>query len=59
MIFPSVPNGISGENQYPILRVYSRKFTTSDRSGPKYYFTALYVDHYYPRPVIVGKPGPV
>jgi hypothetical protein len=58
MIFPSVPMGLTEKNLHPIRRVYSREFTTSNRSGLKHCFTALYVDHYHPRPVNLGEPGP-
>jgi hypothetical protein len=58
MIFPIVPMGLTEKNLHPILCVYSRKFTSSDRSGLKHCFTALYVDHNHPRPLNLGEPGP-
>lgn len=50
---------LTEENLHPILCVYSRKFAECNRSGSKHCLTALYVDHYHPRSIILGEPGSV
>ena len=60
IIFPPCSTLCSSwENLHSILlfRVYSRKLITSNRSGSQHRSTAVYVDHYYPRPVVLGEPG--
>ena len=59
MIFPSIQMELTEENPHPILRVYFRKLTNRNRPGSKHCFKTLYVDHNYPRLVVLGEPGPV
>ena len=58
MIFPSIQMELTEENPHPILRVYFRKLTKRNRPGSKHCFKALYVDHYHPRPAVLGESGP-